>query len=378
MPWVMYLSTFCILFAANKVKRNQQKYLIAVAVAFMIILIAGNYTNLDYANYQESYSRVLSYSSHAKEWLYSFLKEISYSKLGLNYDIFRLLLTAAGCTIMTLAFSKHIKYLAPVLMLFLVFPFCYYSTIFRNFLGACLFFYATYFLKELNTRNAVLYGAFIVLASGIHYLFAVYFVFYLCYFMDKTKIQKRIITFAAIASFIIALLPSTLISVAQNGLRLLGDDNRAFYMQSVATHHGYILWWGFQFIFFGIAYYAYKTTRDLQIHSDNEFVQHQIQMVRVVYNMSMISFLFCALYRLQGDFSRLLLNQLPLLFLQYECTREVVRSTANTDAIKNVLRLKWFVIGFAILYFVEIFIVNGLWDAVFMEMMRHNWILELL
>lgn len=55
MLWVSYCFIICLLFLVQQVKFSQRKYVYTVIGFLIVILIAGNYTNLDYANYRETY-----------------------------------------------------------------------------------------------------------------------------------------------------------------------------------------------------------------------------------------------------------------------------------------------------------------------------------
>lgn len=374
MLWVSYCFIICLLFLVQQVKFSQRKYVYTVIGFLIVILIAGNYTNLDYANYRETYINFERFS-HSKEWVYGVLIRIFNQHLHFTYNGFRLVTSVIAVWILIKSLFVFTDRPAMVLLAFCTFPFFYYSTLYRTFLGLGLSIYAIQYLEKFSVRNLAKYLCCILVLCGIHLSYAVYTLFILCYFMNKSKIVKVVIGIAVILTLTVSMLPDTLIMVVRSALTVLGDTDRMnAYANIVGTRNGYLIWWALQIMQFLIAKKAYEISlvwKQSQTGSENE---KQIAFIKNVYYIVLISFLFCPLYRVQANFARIMLGEIPLLFLQWQCLKDI-QNGYKEIAISEQSVYVWI---YLVMFGIEIIGVGGLWKSVVVEMLTHNWIIELL
>ena len=77
---------------------------------------------------------------------------------------------------------------------------------------------------------------------------------------------------------------------------------------------------------------------------------------------------------MQANFARIMLGEMPLLFLQWQCLKDM----QNDYKEIAVLEQSVYVWSYLAMFGIEIIGVGGLWKSVVVEMLTHNWIIELL
>lgn len=348
---------------------------IIIAFVFMIILISGDYTNLDYENYIARYNPEVE--GNSLEWGFAKLILLFYNTLGIkNYDIFRLITTTLAIFIFYFSINRYIsnknKYFCDIILLFIISPFFWESPVHRNFLSATIFMFSIRFLESYNIKNLIFFVLSIILASSIQTSFYFYMIFVLVYFLRNKKNSKWIKTFI-ILLFILTLMPGMIMRTIQSEFINI-DDNRGYYWDAISTRYGYILFIAEQFIIFYVARYGYKLTMANIKNVNTEKKQSYIGLIESVYYMSILSFSFCVLYRIQANFVRLLINQIPLIYLQYACVKTLIGNHCNICVVNKYNSYTKLIFCFAILFF--ILILSNHWNDIITPEFTHNWIIE--
>lgn len=377
----VFITSIVLLLLTPFLKMKQRNRICILVMFVYAILIAGSYTNIDYSNYKLSYDMGTTFVAHEKEWLYHLLKVVSITYLKLDYNGFRLLLAIPSILLFASTCKRYTKSYEYVLILYMIFPLFFDVTAIRNFAAMTILLFSVRYLEEYNIKNAVKFVACMVFASGMHILFTAFFILVVVYFANKSKFVKSVLIAATIAGFIVALMPSSLVSVVSTLLSFVNDDRTSKFI-GIATRYGYLLWWGFQIIFVLITSFGKRTMDSLQLITpsnvtEEKRVARQKRLVNVVYIISITALLFCPLYRIQANFTRLLKNILPLLYLQCVCVNDLIRCSINSSAVQNrKLLFNSSVVLFAMLYACEIFFAEGLWNSMVIETLSHNWIIE--
>lgn len=337
-----------------------------------IVFISANYTNLDYENYEATYSNLLV--GHTTEWLYTLLRVFFLLKIKCSYDIFRLIITTLGVILFKISIDRYLKnnkYYYTFLILFLIFPFFWDIPVHRNFLASTLLFFSLRFLEHSSLKNILLFIFTIICAAGIQASFLLYlplsFVFILKSH-EKFNLSKKIIYVLIFITFLATFTPGFILSHLQKYLVESGDD-RLNYIETIQTNYGYLQSMVEQLSLFYIGHYAYKyiCKKGERDHIKNT----DFKIIEISYYIFIVCIMFCPFYRIQGNFVRLLYNQVPILFLQYAC---ILPYCTNNRTVLMFLRpAVW---GICIILSLLVFIPH--WNDIILPAFTNNWIIELL
>ncbi len=360
------------------VSRNQNNKIIGIFAAFLMIVvfIAGNHTNLDYDNYSAGYENLLE--GHVLEWGYLTLSAFCNKSLHLSYDYFRLLITFIATAILFLSLrgylSKYNKYTCDLCLLFIIFPFFWDIPVHRNFLGFPFLVLSLRFLDSFNLKNFILFVGAILLAASFQVSYLLYLPLSLIYLLKnkKTKWLKG----GIFVLFALTFMPGSVLSFMQDMMTSMGDD-RMKYVDKVYTKYGYLLNIAEQSFVFIVARYGYKLAQqDLHYKENDEYRLKLFSIIETIYYISMIGFAYCCLYRIQGNFVRLLFNQIPLVYIQYACLKTILSKNSNKMIChkRNVYTLLVYI--YAVFFFFMVFISH--WDDIILPAFSDNWIIDYL
>lgn len=344
------------------------------ALIVCCIFIAGNHTNLDYENYAVMYD--VFDEGHNNEWLYRLLRLVGVVYLRIDYDHFRLLMTVLILFVLYKSVLHYFpifeEYLCSFFALFMIFPLIWDILVYRNFCSFVIFVHALRYLEKYSIKNLILYTLCILLAAGIQFSFIVYLLLVSVYWLKNRSSIKKITLVIAMLSSVVTFLPAVLLDYVQKIMFAL-SENRTSYTSEIGTRYGFVLFWVYQLLYFGLAKYG-KNFKDLII-CDMFLIESEHRLshiVDLVYYISIVLFIFCPLYRIQGNFTRLLFNAIPLLYLQYFAVKQLAKN--NISYRSKLVKYKWFIVSVAVLFFI---MSVGLkrWEDIIVPAFSDNWIL---
>ena len=351
----------------------------------MILLVSGNHTNLDWENYEAGYKYKLD--GHPTEWLYYLLRLWSNDILGLSYYWFRLWLTFFAFIILYFSVRRYIdnknKYFCDFLILFILFPFFWEIPVHRNFVGFTIFMFSVRFLEEVSIKNLLYYLGFLILAGGIQSSFLLCVFFLLVFTLQKDNLLSRIVKIGILLFFSITFFPDSFLSPVQKFMIHFGDD-RLKYVEEVQTRYGYLLSIFKQFIVFCTAWYGYFIVNKHGNISDRDY---KYKLIKTIYLLTFIAFIFCPLYRLQGNFTRMINNIVPLLYLEYACVMTLLYGSKKYELMtllygskkyefKKIYSSRYTMIIYILSIYFLILLIGSHWSDIFIPALKDNWIID--
>lgn len=358
------------------VSRNVENKRIGIFVAFLliVIIISGNYTNLDYDNYASTYDNQLD--GHILEWGYGIFSVFCYNILHVDYGVFRLLITGIACMFFYLGINRYIsntnKYFCDIILLFIIFPFFWDIPVHRNFLGFTFLVFSLRFLEANRFKNILFFFITIILAASFQSLYYFYLPLCLVYFLRNGK--SKWIKIGVFVFFILTFMPGSVISILQNYIEIFGDD-RMRYVEGVSTRHGFLLNIAEQAIVFIAARYGYQLALYNKNNVNSKTEKEMFGLIEAVYFISMLGFAYCSLYRIQGNFVRLLYNQIPLVYLQYACVKTLIGNNCDASVINKYNAYSKLVYIYSIFFYCLVLISH--WEDIVQPAFTNNWIIEL-
>lgn len=358
----------CLLLFKNS---KYNKYFFLLALSMIIILISGNYTNLDYDNYEATYSDQLE--GHLLEWGYGGLRQLCNNVLNINYLWFRLLVTTLSSVVLAYGVSNYIPFKSPYygefLLLFILFPFFWDIPVHRNYLGFAFFIFSIKYLAVYNIRNLISFLVCILLAASFQAAYLFYIPLIVIYLLRQNNKKAKVIQMMIVALLLLTFIPNSILGLMQNYIQQLGDD-RLRYVDSVQTRYGYILNIFQQFIIFSVAKYGYKEVNKNITEFDNNdnLLYHYIE---TIFYISMVGFAYCSLYRIQGNFTRLLINQVPLVYIEYACVMILLKKNKNNYKNRLFSNIIWL---YALFFFLQKLYPHM--EDIIMPALSDNWFIE--
>lgn len=348
---------------------------ILAAFIMMFLLVVGNHTNLDWENYAEGYSVELD--GHPTEWLYFVLRSWSKSVFGLSYEWFRFFLSLLAFLFMFFAINKYIdtknEYFCDILLLYIMFPFFWSIPVNRNFIGFAFFLFSVRYLSVFSIRNVLLYLFFIILAGGIQASFLLCILFLAVYALNNDGIISKLFKIGIAALFAVTFFPDSFLGPVQDYMTLIGDD-RLRYVEEVQTKYGYFVAIFKQLLLFFAARYGYNIVKQ---YSNVSKTDASYRFIKTVYLLTIVAFVFCPLYRIQANFTRMINNIIPLIYIQYACVMTVLHKEHGFLLRKRLLK-RYSSIVVVIAAFFMILLIIPHWEDIYLPALTDNWILNLI
>lgn len=356
-----------IIFLLLNYRGKANLFWIIYALSVLTVLNAGNDTNLDWANYNESY--YLYDLGHNTEWLYIALKTFSNVKLGLSYEYFRLFITSIAFVLFFFSIKYYIpiksKYFSQIILLFIIFPFFLNIPIHRNFLSSMVLMFSLRYLDRFSLKNLILFLLTIFVASGIQFTFIAYIILIIVYLLrDNPKVQS-VYKYVIFLSLLLMLMPDNIISLVQGIMSSVGED-RNNYTEEIGTRYGYIVFFAEQMLMYLIARNGYKSLLESQI--PNCYLKDFVETAMLV---TFVCIVFCPLYRVQGNFARLLNNQILIIYLQYGCV-SMLSQKYNLHS-KGISQYKIQVWAFSFFFLAYVLLLSHT-DDIILRALKDNWI----
>ena len=378
---ILILLILSILFLLFSTRIPKKKPSVFFAFIIMTVIVAGSVENVDYSNYMIGYANTVA--SHETEWLYIAMRFFAKDQLGWDYHQFRLALSILGIALLYNAFVTYFKNsntLIYATLLFMVFPFPWEVVVFRNFIGFCIVFYAFRYLFEFKLSNIIRYVCCILLASGIQFTMVVYLLLLLAPLVQKSKATKWLVTTAAVLAVGVMFFPNLLLSIVGT-LTVSLTDNRANIFGRIATRNGYLVLLAIQSLFFFTMKYGrdtglkYRTVTSL---TNNDLVSQGVSIAQIIYAISLIGFFFCPLYRIHGNFTRILINMSLFGYVQLGTLYQIYPYRKDGGKIERGF------LAYVCLFIIYIVIISIIvlyrkhWNDIIVPMFGQNWIIEML
>lgn len=175
-------------------------------ISFLCVLIGlnihhlsnSNYYNMDFTNYYTLYlGNENGISGRDIEIGFQFIMVLC-NKLGITFNMFRLLISIVGYVLIYDTIKKYTKYINYVFLLYFIFPFLNDAIQIRNFLSMSIIIYAFRYLIENKKNNNIKYILCIIIASSIHITSLFYLIFLLARVFRKRFILGVSIYFSVI------------------------------------------------------------------------------------------------------------------------------------------------------------------------------------
>lgn len=184
---MLILFTTGLLFSVVFKKSKFSKY-IPIIVLFVIICFTED--NYDYYYYLRGYEKAslgLLGSINNGSYLLTIIMSL-FSKLGLNYNQFRMAITAIEILMISSTLNRYLKYQSLFWTALIVFPGWWMSTLFRHTFALTILIFGIKYLIEDEKFNTVKFLVCVIFAGLIHSSFWIYLTLILVKYFDRKKI----------------------------------------------------------------------------------------------------------------------------------------------------------------------------------------------
>ncbi|MFD0898441.1 EpsG family protein [Loigolactobacillus binensis] len=322
----------------------------------LIVLLGGNNKNADFFTYQWLYSAHIPYGEPG----YQVLTRLG-PMLGLNYQQFRLILTA----IFMIVLYRGVQKLTPHTAGFMAFYFCYPFFLdliqLRNFMMMALLVYASHFLLEKTYRNLALFTLFVLLGASLQVLGLLYLLVIPLYYFDAHNLWKIGLLTVVFLLSVVVMVPvfSQMMLAVLSSLHL--NHLSLYFVQKVRL--GYIPFWIFSMFDLAFMYYSYQYLAERQL-----LTARKRRIIWLVFTFTVVGVLTMPLYTFEFSFARALRDVLPFMVIGYLVT---------LDALPRRHYLRWLYIGLFITYMLALvyFEMVPLLQDTIIPAFSHNWLL---
>ena len=316
-------------------KKNNKfdDYLGLVIMVVLTIIMAHNKNNLDYANYAESYYKLSNLKG--AEFCYFVLQYIGRSA-GLSFECFRILIYVIGMFVLWIAIHKIIKQTWIFYSLYFLFPFFLDVIEIRNYLGLTIFVYAFTILVSGGVLYKIKFVFFILVAAGFHNVYLVFLPF--IFFVNEgcSNYKKIILSVATLLSIILMLfLPDLTLKFINWCYKIIKGEivegDRTNYLSDIHTRYGYLLILFEQIATFVISYLELQVVSRVPIEEQSIIDRKQKKFIEIVFWLNFYAFIFCPLYRIHGQFTRIMQNIMLLTHIAFVATLNVSKNHKSSQ-----------------------------------------------
>ncbi|WP_288304962.1 EpsG family protein [uncultured Fusobacterium sp.] len=330
----------------------------------MCVLIMGlNSFNLDYPNYVWSYHTSVV---DDMEYFYEYLEEIG-QFFELNYVQFKFFLSLMGLLLMRMIVKKYTNKTWLFYTLYFLYPFFLDIIENKNFIGTILLTYAISFLSKKEKKNRIIYCFFIILAAGFHNMFILFLPAVFINKINKNKCIRYILKFMVIISIILVFVPGITINIIN---MLLGSfsSGRTDYFNKVSTNLGFFVMISEQVMAFATSYFEVKTIKKINIRSSIN--RRRVNLINLVYFFNIYAFVFCPLYRLNGQFMRIMQSMFPIMHISFISTLIVSKNIV----CREKTYFKYIYLFYVVFMFLCQIIISH-YDDIFITTFTNNWLI---
>lgn len=305
----------------NAIIKNNAKSIAYLMLILLLLVMSFSYNNADFESYRDLYegTRFFNYDfdpyganwfGYSSDYGFTILSKI-FLELGIEYEVFRFFFMAVGLLLMYLSVRKFVENLSGFYLVYFFFPFFMDVIQIRNFLIASILTYALTFLMENNRYSKIKYIVCLVIAISIHKIAIVYLPFAFIFNLSKNNVFRKIY-FMLIG---IALLMPLYGGFLKENLGFLGEVAQYEYASQLDlyTHtemnYGYLVYWFYTVCVILIMKYIFK-----KFHYAKASIEITTYM-NVIYQMCLYMCLFLPLFAINGEFSRILRNVLPSIYI---------------------------------------------------------------
>lgn len=348
-----------------------RRYFFIVPLVLLFVLMAGNYNNPDYFNYQLRYE-TLEFSESA-EWLYVLLTNTA-ANMNITFSQYRVILTVIGLLLIHCTVFKYLENKTYMYCLYFIYPFMMDVTQTRNFMAMAIFIFAVPFLVRNKRFDWIKYVLLIVLAAGFQKTAYAYIPIVFFRNARNNKLLKQIMVASVILSILCGLSRGALGGLSNFILKnFVSDaDERLGGYATIQTRFGYLMYWAFQcgsFFFVWWARNIYNTNR-IYTKEDEKYKKF----IDMIFWINVYAFMFMPLYVFQSTFTRLMRNIVPLNQIVAVL---MLQRTINADRETNTNRIAYMVLFTYMMYVMFDKNVDKLYHySIVLPLFDNNWILE--
>lgn len=224
---------------SRKVQTNKRlnQLCVAITIVCIVLIVSANREGNDIINYVRDYNSIQTFQ---REPVYVVLK-ICGKLLGLNFYQFRAVVSLIGYMLIVSTLKKYTRNIQFVLFFYCVYLLFMDSWQVRNFLAVSVFVYSVRFLSNARSKKSmVAYCVCILISTGIHTAFIIYYILTLLY-VKKKRVVVYSLCFVMAALSLITWLNNNKIPFIDVVVGILmGDNARAQEYFSLATNLGFL------------------------------------------------------------------------------------------------------------------------------------------
>lgn len=350
MPLVYYLSTIILNLIAglNNRKNIIQKVLFLLLILFMGILFVGGVNNADYNSYQNAY---IYQQGKTLEFGFMLLVNISY-KIGLSYSGFLVAIFLLGI-FLRLQFIKTYANVNYVFVLFLIFPFVLECVQIRTFLAISIVIFSFKYLFVEKRGNLLKYIICIIIASTVHKLSVLFFLFIIIKSKNIRRLMKIVIP---ITVFVIIYLAYNKFSVSiLLDLFSLVEETKADVYAKGGFSLTYILNIFYVTINIIFSYWSIRLQKD-RIDCDLK-VNKQIEFSKKILYINIILFICSPLYLAASIIFRVPRSMYIINYILFDITRTSIKKGTKTSYLYNVVILAYIILVFIMELYLQRYLV---------------------
>ncbi|WP_040194944.1 EpsG family protein [Clostridium culturomicium] len=345
---MQYILSVVIILSALIKKKS--KLITVCMIIFFCILMGLNihhisnsgYYNMDFTNYYTLYQgNQTQISGRDIEVGFQFLMLLS-NKIGLSYNMFRVLISIIGYTLITVTLKRYTPYTNLIYILYFIFPFLNDAIQIRNFLSMSIIIYSIRYIIEDKKFNSIKYIFGIFLASTIH----ISSLFYIL-FLPIKKVNRKIL-FGVTTYFAVILVALAYTDFYLYLVGIITENDRILRYFDRRTTWGLILVFGILIMFYLTFYVMYKRCRtDTDSLIDTKFMNLLLKM-----NIIMLSIAPLLVY--DFNFIRMYRNILPLNYIVFV---HAILSTKNDR--KSKILYSFIAVFFVLCLFIIFYAFNA-------------------
>lgn len=344
-----YLFLFCIsLLVMMAVVTRRYGFFLKALVLIIFIVFAINWDNPDYIAYKNIYEGYDVSVEYAYVMLNKILREI-----GLNYAMYRVILSLLVIFIIHNAFSRilPIKYLFFLFSLYVIYPMSLDIIQIRNFIAMALFLFGFIEYTTRDKYGRLFFITILIIASCIHKLFIIYFIYILYDYISNCKILKYayIIILSISVSFVFYPYMFLKLNIINDFFELYAENK--IHLIYLNIKQGAYVYYLLSIFITLLTYFSYKNIVDpltLTIKYENEDCRNIYRFVKGVLSIDLIMLLFMPCVFFTYSFFRFFRN---IVLLNYACWLLTMK---YVNKRKKGLLLILILIIISILYLFEI------------------------
>lgn len=327
-----------------------------ILMLVLTIIMVHNKYNLDYANYAEAYYKTTNLKGF--EFCYFIIQYIC-KNIGLSFAAFRFFIYVVGMVILWIAIHRIVSKTEIFYFLYFLFPFFLDVIEIRNYIGLTIFVYAFTVLISDESCSKIKYVILMLVASGFHNVYLVFIPFVFFSSEYSSNIKKVVMSVCALLSIILMLFfPTLTLNFINLCYRIIVgggiSGNRDNYLSGIHTHYGYLLILMEQVATFIISYLECRVIESVPNEGLEKQKLIQKKFIKIIFWLNLFAFIFCPIYRIHGQFTRIMQNIMVLTHVAFVATLNVV----NNKKSKNIVVIVFLYCLYVLFFFTYIILYS--------------------